>query len=116
MSWSKHAKKSTGLGDYKLEKDDYLSPAEVLEKYGETVKIVGAYINTKSKIGDHPVVFIETKDGIKGLDLSPRYTPQWVEILEDEEDRQTIISGGASGTLVKKFSETWKKEYVAFNI
>lgn len=116
MSWSKHAKKSNGLGDYKLEKDDYMSPAEVLAMYGEKVKIVGAYINTKSKMGDHPVIFIETPDGIKGLDLSKAYTAQWVEILEDEEDRQTIISGGATGTLVPKYSDTWKTDYVAFNI
>ena len=107
MSWSKHAMKSNGLGDYKLEKDDYLSPADVLEKYGETVKIVGAYINTKSKIGDHPVIFIETKDGIKGLDLSPRYTPQWVDILEDEEDRQTIISGGGFQYLNRVSIKAW---------
>lgn len=117
MSWTKHTKQNTnGIGDYKLEKDDFFKPEEALEKWGELVVIKGAYINRKSKFGAHPVIFMDTPDGIKGLDLSPSYTEQWEMILADEDDRKTIESGNATGSLVKRYSDKYKRDFVAFNI
>lgn len=116
-SWSKHTKANTnGIGDYELKKEDYIKPAEMLAKYGEDVKILGGYINGKSKMGAHPVIFVDTKDGVKGLDLNQSYTEQWKAIFADPDDRDTIESGKASGKLVKCFSDTYKKEFVAFQI
>lgn len=116
MSWSKHTKQNTGIGDYRLNKDDFFKPEEALEKFGELVVIKGAYINRKAKYGAHPVIFMDTPEGIKALDLSPSYTEQWELILTDDDDRQAIIDGKATGTLVRRYSETYKKDFVAFNI
>lgn len=116
MSWTKHTKINNGIGNFELKKDDFVKPSEALERWGENVIIRGAYINKKATFGAHPVIFIDTPDGVKGLDLSPAYTDQWEEILNDEADRQTILNGDATGTLVKCHSDIYKKDYVAFNI
>lgn len=118
MSWTKHASKGkgTGVGEYKLEKDDYLSTKEYLEKYGEDVKIVGGYINTKAPTGAHPTLFVETPDGIKGLSLNKSYTEQFKAIFEDEEDVKTILDGNATGKLIKRHTDTFNKDYVALSI
>ena len=118
MSWTKHKteKKGKGVGEYKLEKEDYFSTKDFLEKYGEDVKIVGGYINTKSKLGAHPTLFVETTDGVKGLSLNKSYTEQFEAIFNDPEDVQTILDGNATGKLVKRHSDTYKTDYVALDI
>ena len=118
MSWTKHKseKKGNGVGEYKLEKSDYFSTNEFLEKYGADVKIVGGYINTKSPIGAHPTLFVETPDGVKGLSLNKSYTEQFTAIFNDPEDVQSILDGKATGKLVKRHSDTWNKDYVALNL
>lgn len=114
-SWSKHSKK-TGIGDYRLNKEDYFSTAEFMEKYGTEVKIIGGYINTAAKYGAHPTLFVDTPDGVKGLSLQKSYTDQWREILADDDDRQAIINGKATGTLVVKHSDDYDTDYVALEI
>lgn len=119
MSWTKHVsekKKGTGVGEYKLEKDDYFSTKEYLDKYGAEVKIVGGYINTKSPMGAHPTLFVETPDGVKGLSLNKSYTEQFTAIFNDPEDIKTILDGKAVATLVNRHSDTWKKDYVALDV
>ena len=118
MSWTKHSKpkKSNGVGEYRLEKTDYLSTKEYLDKYGSTVKILGGYINTKSPIGAHPTLFVETPDGVKGLSLNKSYTEQFEAIFNDPEDVQAILDGKAVGTLVQRHSDTWHKDYVALDV
>lgn len=118
MSWSKHAqeKKSTGVGSYNLTKDDYITTKQHLERYGEDVKIVGGYINTKAPTGAHPTLFVETKDGIKGLSLNKSYTAQFTEVFNDPDDVKAILDGKATGKLIKRYSDTFKKEYVALDI
>ena len=115
MSWSKHTKENNGIGEYTLTKDDYFSPSEMLEAYGSEVKILGGYLNMEAKHGAHPVIFCETKDGVKGLSLSKSYFEQWKAIFNDPEDRKTIESGEATGTLTPRTSKTYG-EYIAFNI
>ena len=118
MSWTKHkdTKKGNGVGEYTLNKEDYFSTKEFLDKYGEEVKIVGGYINSASKFGAHPTLFVETPDGVKGLSLNKSYTEQFTAIFNDPEDVQTILDGKATGTLVKRHSDTYKSDYVALDI
>lgn len=119
MSWTKHVsekKKGNGVGEYRIEKDDYLSTREYLDKYGADVKILGGYINTKSPVGAHPTLFVETPDGVKGLSLNKSYTDQWKAIFNDSEDVKSIMEGKAVGKLVERHSDTWKKDYVALDI
>lgn len=113
-SWSKHTKKNTGVGNYTLAKGDYIKPAEALAKYGESVKILGGYINRKSKLGAHPVIFIETPDGVRGLDLNKSYTEQWEAIFLDPDDVATIERGEAFGNLVNAHNDFG--DFVAFQI
>ena len=114
-SWTKHSKK-TGIGDYNLNKEDYFSTKDYRDKYGDDVKIVGGYINTASKYGAHPTLFVETPDGVKGLSLQKSYTEQWTAILNDDDDRKAILDGKATGKLVVKHSDDYDTDYVALEI
>ena len=114
MSWTKHTKKNASVGDYKLEKSDYIKPADALARYGAKVKILGGYINRGAKLGAHPVIFIETPDGVRGLDLNKNYTDQWEAIFTDPDDIATIERGEAFGELVPAHNDFG--DYVAFQI
>lgn len=113
MSWSKHSNAvKSPFGDIKIEKDDYMKPSEYVEKYGHSVKIVGAFIvKSKKAKKPHPVVLAETPDGIKGLSLGAFCTEQWEEILGDTDDVEAIKRGEASGELEERHTDEYDKDY-----
>ena len=114
MSWSKHSNAiNSPFGDIKVGEGDYIKPADFAEKYGKTVKIVGAFIVKKSKTvkKDHPIILAETVDGIKAISMGAFCTDQWREILADEDDIKAIKEGRATGELEMRHTDEYDKDY-----